>query len=75
MSKLHSLKPNVSEETFSPESEFCKHCTFKEHKGNSKVDCLMNAIKNQWQNSNMLHYCEDPFAYKFMKLWNSRFKK
>ena len=75
MSKLHALKPIVSEETFSPDSEFCKHCALKEHIGASKVDCLMNAIKNKWQTYNVVHYCDDPFAYKFVKLWNSRVGK
>ena len=74
MSKIHSLRPVNNEKIFSPDSEFCRQCLFKDNIGTVKAECLMNSIKNQWQTSKVVHYCDDPYAYSYIKFWNSRFE-
>ena len=75
MFNVHSLNPKVSEESFSTDSEFCKQCSFKEKGIDGHDECLMESIKDKWQSPSIVHYCDDPFAYKFIKLWNSRMVK
>ncbi len=70
-----SLIPNVSEESFTQDGEYCKKCSFSESIGASKSDCLMNSIKEKWQSPGVIHYCDDPFAFKFIKLWHLEFTK
>ena len=74
------LKLNTSilierDDMFTAKSEFCQQCSFREISSTGEYECLMNAIKRKWQTPSIGHYCDDPFAYKFIKLWNSKMSK
>jgi len=49
--------------------------TFNEKSIDGHCECLMNSIKDKWQSPTVVHYRDDPYAFKFVKTWNTQFQR